>query len=133
MEGIIPFIDSLSLEETNDYFYCKLLENMMPTYILPIFEVDSGKNATILESMMKEFFKMLVIDGVDLDMIKMSKIYQNNLMSMFNMRNLYFFEPKFFEAKLELYLPEDGYLATEESLNEATEKFVDLLVYKFMT
>jgi len=32
------------LEETHNAFYCKIIENMMPSYFLPIWIVDGSKN-----------------------------------------------------------------------------------------
>lgn len=70
--------------------------------------------------------------NVDLELIQVSKIYEKNLIVLFNMRNIYFYDPGFFEDKIDLFLPVDSHMVSEETLSLATEQFVDLIVYKFM-
>ena len=40
--------------------YCKMIENSMPIYILPIFAIDPSKNKEIIELLIKEFFKSYI-------------------------------------------------------------------------
>lgn len=105
---------------------------MMPTYFLALWEVDGDKNLKILESLLKDFFKMMVSEPVDFETIHVSKIYEKSLLPLYAARNLYLYGPGYFEEKLELYLPVDSHLVSEKRLSETTEKWIDLLVFKIL-
>lgn len=53
-------LDNLALSEEDNFLYCKMIENTMPVYILPIFVVDPSKNKEIIESIIREFFKSYI-------------------------------------------------------------------------
>lgn len=132
LNNILPYVDSLALDESQNTLFCKMIENMMPSYFLPIFVVDGAKNGTILQSIFKEFFKLYVTMNVDIETIQISKIWEKNVAVLFSLRDLYFFDRGFFEEKLDLFLPIDSHLISEEKLVLATDQFIDLIVYKIL-
>ena len=50
-------LDNLALSEEDNFLYCKMIENTMPIYILPIFVIDPSKNKELIEGIIREFFK----------------------------------------------------------------------------
>lgn len=132
LHGVVKFLDELSLEESQNYIFCKLIENTLPSFMLPIFIVDTSKNNALIEMIMKEFFKIYVTINFDLEQVMVSKIYENNISVLFTLRNIFFFDESFYEQRLSNFLPPDNYLVTQEKLSKATESFVDLILFKLI-
>lgn len=66
------------------------------------------------------------------DQIVVSKLFENRVSFLFNLKHLYPIEDEFYEDILHKYLPVDSSLVTQESLSEAMNKFIDFMLYKII-
>ena len=53
-------IDALSLDEEEGIYFCKMIENVIPDYFMNIFMVSPSENGQIINSLIKEFFKVII-------------------------------------------------------------------------
>ncbi len=82
-------LDEFDIEENRKEFYCKLLENTLPAEFIPIFKLDNSKNDSIVEKLIREFFKVYVDTPFQLRDMKIAKIYENNVSILFDFRHMY--------------------------------------------
>ena len=55
---IMAAIDALALDEDEDLYYCKLIENVIPDYFMNVFLMSASENNRIINEIIKEFFRV---------------------------------------------------------------------------
>lgn len=98
-------LDTLGLSSEDNYLYCKMIENTMPMYILPIFVVDPSKNKEIIENIIREFFKSYIELSFNMEQIKIPRIYEHNIALLYNLRNMFVMSEGFYETIIAKFLP----------------------------
>ena len=125
-------LDNFALSPDDNFLYCKMIENTMPAYILPIFVIDPSKNTEIIQEIIREFFKSYVELSFNIEQIRIARMYQDNIALLYNMRNIFLFTEGFYEKIIAKFLPEDYSMFTEEAFDKAVNEFIDLIIFKIM-
>lgn len=55
---IMAAIDALALDEDEDMYFCKLIENVIPDYFMNVFLLSASENNRIINELIKEFFRV---------------------------------------------------------------------------
>lgn len=90
-------LDSMSIEPEENFFYCKMIENTLPTYILPLFVLDTSQNASIIESIIKEFFKSYMQSEFEISSVQVVKMFSKDISFLYNLRNIFPIDDEFWE------------------------------------
>lgn len=131
-EKIVPMLQTLSILENQAELFCKLIENTMPTFFLPIFMIDVSKNEDIIINMIKKFFNAYTLMSFKLDNIKIAKLYEKNISVLFSLRNIYLIDFDFYENIFLEFLPNDSSLVSKDLFTDANDKFLNLIIFKFL-
>lgn len=125
-------LDTYNIDNEDTDFYCKLLENTIPEYFMPVFVIDSSKNEKIVEDLIREFFKIYREMDFDIERIRIAKIFEKDISMLYRLRGLFSFEQGYFSSIMSRYLPDDSSKVNEAELTQACHKFINLLIFKFM-
>ena len=127
-----PVLASLYLEEEQNLYFCKLIENAIPEYFLPVLMVAPGKNQKLLETVIKDFFKIFTEEEFDVDQIRVPKIFHENVSVLYKLRGLFEFDEGYFEVLLGEYLPLDSREATHVKLSKVCSTFMDFFAFRIV-
>lgn len=127
-----PVLSALFIEDEENLYFCKLIENSLPTYFLPVFLVSQSKNNKLVERIILMFFHIFSELSFDVDRIRIPKIFHKSVSVLYKLRNHFDFEGSFFENILNEYLPNDSREASNAKFNAAVSKFYDFAVYRLL-
>lgn len=131
-EKIVPMLQTLSIPENQGELFCKLIENTMPTFFLPIFILDVSQNEDIITNMIKKFFNAYTLMSFKLDNIKIAKLYEKNISVLYSLKNIYLIDSDFYENILLEFLPAESSLVNKDVFRDANDKFLNLIIFKFL-
>lgn len=130
---IVPMLITLGLEPEENLFFCKLIENAIPDYFMPVFTVNAALNDGLVETIIKEFFKIYSELAFDLERIKIAKVFRDNISILYRVRNIFPFDADYFSGLMKgIYVREEAYEINEKNLERASRDFIDFMSYKFM-
>ena len=130
---IVPMLDHMGYEEDDNVLYCKLIENAIPEYFMPVFTVNTALNDNLIEKIIKDFFKIYTELAFNLENIRIAKIFHDNISMLYKLRNIFPFEEGYFVALMkDGFIPEDSFEIEEKPLQKASNNFVNLIIYKFI-
>jgi len=131
-EKILPALDVLYIDDNEAIFFCKMIENVLPGYFLPLLKISTTKNPKLMETLIREFFKSYASLHFDLDRIRVAKIFHKNVSVLFRLRRLFTYPPEILDIQLMNYLPEGQAIINVEKLDRVADQFVDLIVFRIL-